>query len=227
MYELAPVPTSMFSDTGDMKISKSKSDLKKLLQTTVSVRQIEKEITCFILDGSAILYVVKWPANGTLKDYVDNFKSYISKMLHKVDVYMVLDRYRPFSTKSVTRSGRTTQACQVHQLNLDMQLPPQGVVLTVTENKRQLIKVISDELIRDDQFRNDNTQKHKLIVTGENDIPSEVHKGIVIERGDMKTTHEEADNILVQQQKTRKEFQSLLMIQMYLSCYVFNIWPRN
>ena len=74
-HELAPVPTSMFADTGDMKISKSKSDLKKLLQTTVSVRQIEKEITCFILDGSAILYVVNWPANGTLKDYVDNFKS--------------------------------------------------------------------------------------------------------------------------------------------------------
>ena len=42
-------------------------------------------------------------------------------------------------------------------------------------------------------------QKHKLIVTGENDIPSEVNKGIVIERGDMKTTHEEADNILLLQ----------------------------
>ena len=69
-----------------MKISKSKSDLKKILQTTMSARQTEKEITCCILDGSAILYIVNWPTNGTLKDYVDNFKSYISKLLYKVDV---------------------------------------------------------------------------------------------------------------------------------------------
>ena len=64
----------------------------------MSVRQIEKEITCVIIDGSAILYVVNWPANGTLKDYVGNFKSYINKMLRKVDVYLVFDRYKPFST---------------------------------------------------------------------------------------------------------------------------------
>ena len=44
-HELAPVPTSVFADTGDMKIRKSKSDLKKLLQTTVSVRQIENKST--------------------------------------------------------------------------------------------------------------------------------------------------------------------------------------
>ena len=107
-HELAPVPTSMFADTGGIKkITKSKSDLKKLLQTTGSVRQIEKEITCFIIDGSAILYVVNWPANGAFKDYVGNFKSYIDKMLRKVDVYLVFDRYKPFSTKSVTRSDRT------------------------------------------------------------------------------------------------------------------------
>ena len=43
-------------------------------------------------------------------------------------------------------------------------------------------KVISDELIRDNQFRDDHTQKHKLIVTVEDNIPSEVNKGIVIEK---------------------------------------------
>ena len=59
-----------------------------------------------------------------------------------------------------------------------MQLPPQYVVLTVTESKRQLIKVISDELIRDNQFHNDYTQKHKLIVTGEDDIPLKLTKAL-------------------------------------------------
>jgi len=35
-HELAPVPTSMFDDTGDMRIAKSKSTLKKILQVEVS-----------------------------------------------------------------------------------------------------------------------------------------------------------------------------------------------
>ena len=54
-YELASVPTSMFTDTGDLRISKAKSELKKQLQSAVSVRLTEKETTCYILDGSAIL----------------------------------------------------------------------------------------------------------------------------------------------------------------------------
>ena len=35
-------------------------------------------------------------------------------------------------------------------------------------------------------------------MTGEDDIASEVHQGIIIESSDMKNTHEKADNILVQ-----------------------------
>lgn len=35
-HELAPVPTSMFDDTGEMRIAKSKSTLKKILQVEVS-----------------------------------------------------------------------------------------------------------------------------------------------------------------------------------------------
>ena len=35
-HELAPVPTSMYDDNGDMRIAKSKSNLKKILQVEVS-----------------------------------------------------------------------------------------------------------------------------------------------------------------------------------------------
>ena len=233
-HELAPVPTSMFADTGDMKICKAKSDLKILLQSTVSVRQIDRHISCVILDGSAILYAVHWSANDTLKDYVNNFKSYLSKLLQKVDVYLVFDRYKPFSTNSVTRSGRTTQASRVHQLNLAMQLPPQNVVFTVTDNKRLLIKVICDELIQDEHFHQKHTKTHKLIVTGEDDIPSEVHKGIVVERADMITTHEEADNILVQQMvfATHKNQEGISVISddtdvFVLLCYHYLVQKLN
>lgn len=37
-YELAPVPTSMFEDSGDMRITKSKSLLKKKLEAEQSSR---------------------------------------------------------------------------------------------------------------------------------------------------------------------------------------------
>ena len=156
-HELAPVPTSMFSETGDMKICTAKSVLKKVLQSTVSTRHLETQISCNVIDGSAVLYVIHWPVNGTLQDYVTSFKYYISKMLKTRDVYLVFDRYRPYNTKSVTRSGRTTQASRVHQLSLSMPLPPQKVVLSLTENKQQLIKMICDELIKDEAFHKERT----------------------------------------------------------------------
>ena len=198
-HELAPVPTSMFTDSGDMRICTAKSVLKKLLQSEVSIRNIEKEITCTVIDGSAVLYVIHWPAAGTLKDYIDNMKDYLGKLLQKRDVFLVFDRYKAYSTKSVTRSGRSTQAARVHSLNQAMPLPPQKVVLTVTENKQQLIRIICEELERDQEFLQRYTSDHKLLITGDKDIPVELNKGIVIQRADMKTTHEEADNIIVQQ----------------------------
>ena len=70
LLELAPVPTYMLSDSGDLRICKAKSDLKKQLQSVISVLLTEKEITCSILDGSAILYEVQWPDKGVLNKYI-------------------------------------------------------------------------------------------------------------------------------------------------------------
>ena len=80
-----------------------------------------------------------------------------------------------------------------------MQLPARNAVLTVTKNKQQLIKMICDELIQDASFHNSNTSVHKLVVAGENESPIEIHKSVTIERVDLKTAHEEADNILAHQ----------------------------
>lgn len=52
-YELAPVPTSMFEDNGDMRITKSKSTLKKKLGIEVSNR-IYPQPKSVILDGCAV-----------------------------------------------------------------------------------------------------------------------------------------------------------------------------
>ena len=72
-HELAPVPTSMFDDTGDMRIAKSKSTLKNILQVEVSDR-VAGGSNVSVLDGSAIPWIVPWPADGSVQDYIANFK---------------------------------------------------------------------------------------------------------------------------------------------------------
>ena len=198
-HELAPVPTSMFNDSGEMRISKAKSILKKQLQVEVPARNAPPtEAT--VIDGSALLWVVHWPPGGAVKDFVSNFRGHIERLLQKGDVYLIFDRYEDYSTKGVTRGARVADASRIHQLNLNTALPPQKVVLTVTGNKKQLMQIICTELIKDEAFHQDHVQKQKLIITGQNKTPVQISNGgLVIHRRDMDTTHEEADNIIVQQ----------------------------
>ena len=44
-----------------------------------------------------------------------------------------------------------------------------------------------------------------FIVTGENESPTEINKSVTIKRVDLKTTHEEADNVLEHQVVAAKE----------------------
>ena len=68
-----------------------------------------------VLDGSAIL----WPADGSLKDYIANFKYAIGKRLRVEDVYLIFDRYYEYSTKSVSRGSRATGVSRVHHLQVN------------------------------------------------------------------------------------------------------------
>ena len=106
-YELSPVPTAMFSESGEMRVAKAKSVLKKVLQKEVSSRCITKAISTVVIFGSAILYLIPWPASSaTVGDFVVKFRNYIEKQPQSYDVYLVFDRYRECSTKGVTRVSR-------------------------------------------------------------------------------------------------------------------------
>ena len=61
--ELSPVPTALFNDSGEMRISKSKSDLKKLTRVDVSARHVTQEATCTVIDGCALLWIPQWPSS--------------------------------------------------------------------------------------------------------------------------------------------------------------------
>ena len=65
-----------------MKVAKAKSVLKKVLQKEVSSRYIKKTISTVVIDGSAILYLIPWPAScATVGDFVILFQNYIEKQL--------------------------------------------------------------------------------------------------------------------------------------------------
>ena len=153
-----------------------------------------------MLDGSAILWVVPWPADGSVKDYIANFKYAIGKRLRVEDVYLIFDRYYDYSTKSVTRGSRATGVSRVHHLQVNSKLPAQKILLASSKNKKQLMQLIVDDLVLDKKFHEDNTRHHKLVVTGADPMPIEISEGgVVISWADLATSHEEADNVIVQQ----------------------------
>ena len=130
-----------------MRISKSKSDLKKLTRVDVSARHVAQEATCTVIDGCALLWIPQWPSSTftqqpLLMDFVKKFKNHIKEKLESGDVYLVFDRYKGYSTKSSTRISRMTEGCKVFQLCLTAPLPSQKVTLTITENKKQYIDII-------------------------------------------------------------------------------------
>ena len=43
------------------------------------------------------------------------------------------------------------------------------------------------------------THTHKLIVIGGWDVPTQIHKGVVMDQVDLNTTYEEVDILLIQQ----------------------------
>ena len=68
----------------------------------------------------------------------------------------------------------------------------------MTENKKPLIKIIYEELQNDRDFIARFSQEHTLLITGEGD-PVEITRGRIVPRPDISTSHEEADNIIIQQ----------------------------
>ena len=65
-YELSPVPTSIFADNGDMRITKSTYMLKQKLQVSHSTRTSQLQMV--IIDENAILWVINWQVNGNVQD---------------------------------------------------------------------------------------------------------------------------------------------------------------
>ena len=150
-----------------------------------------------VIDGCAILWVIHWPSNGVVKDFVNGFIKFIFEKLSISNLYLVFDRYYDFSIKSGTRKGRAgSLAARHHKIRLDTPLPSQKAILNVTENKSQLTDIICEQLLDEvklHQASNTSNHYHKLVITGSKSIPQKINMGVIIPHRDLRTTHEEAD----------------------------------
>ena len=92
------------------------------------------------------------------------------------------------------------------------------------ENKKQLIRILCEELTEDRLYHLRSTGDHKLVITGEDPCPIEVQNEEKRIRYDLETYQEEADIIIVQQVlKCVGEAQSISVISgqilMFLFCH--------
>ena len=176
--------------------------LKSNTAQLLSARRGLENVDIIVIDGSAYFWIPSWPASGKIQHYIEKFKYHIGQKLTKADVFLVFDRYQEYSITGATRTSRGTG--MIHHLTTATILSAQKVVLTVSENKKQtnkqkkLINIICEELQIDKDFIDSFSHKHTKLITGEGD-PVEITRGRVIPRPDISTSHEEADNIIIQQ----------------------------
>ena len=102
-YELAAVPTSIFVEKNcELRISKSKSILKRILQVEVT-NPSRGTGDAVVIGGCAILWVFQWSSKGLIKNVVLNFIEYATNKMHCYRrTHVIFYRYNT-SIKDTTR----------------------------------------------------------------------------------------------------------------------------
>ena len=132
--------------SGNMRICKSKADLKRCTKVETSRTG---NTNCTVLDGCAIMWCIAWPlsSQALVRDYVESFKNYLRNFFHLGDVYLMFDRYIAYSTKCSAHKARAPDGSRIYKLSANSLLPSQKHTLTNTDNKKQLIQIIIEILV--------------------------------------------------------------------------------
>ena len=182
-----------------MKSAKSKSSLSKIGKKVSFWSMKKSELV--VIDGCAILLVVKWPTNRLVSYYIANYCDFVFLKLQSHDMAVVFDRYHDFSIKSSTRANRGTFSARTLFLTPSSPLPGKSVTLTSASCKSQIIRYITDGLI---QRAVSGFYSSALLITRLLATPTKITRGIVKERQNPNTSHEQADLIMVQQACQKK-----------------------
>ena len=194
-YELAPVPTSLFYDSGDARYSTAKNVLMNKLKVEESSRGIHPD--AIVIDGGGMLHSkIHWPTNGLVRDLVDGIEKYLRKIINTSDVYLIFDRYYEGSIKSDTRLIRVGAFRRSHQLTMAMDLPPKDMCMSSIQTKECLIELIAETLFQ--KFIDEISDK-RLIITSKSKTPEEINHGVRIKRHDLVSYYDEADYLIPQQ----------------------------
>ena len=109
-HENQGCPPSL-SDQGNLRLPKKKSELTECLQAlTVPQSQMPRNLNVVIIDGAAVVNMVKPGTEQTLSEYAaDSFIPYIRAQLSQVTrLDIVWDEYLKNSLKATTRGKRGT-----------------------------------------------------------------------------------------------------------------------
>jgi len=138
-YELAPVPSSIFDEYGDMrKGSKAILVHKLAVFATSPLGPVDAEL----VDGNEAIYHTLWPRNSTLKKFADNF---VSSFERPHTTYIIFDRYGKHSIKSHERQRRAKGSkSDEYVLNSNTILPAKDVIMRSDVNKSALIQFMCD-----------------------------------------------------------------------------------
>ena len=193
--ELAPVPTSLFEDSGEARYPTTKSVLMNKLKVEVSSRGIVPDAV--VVDGGEMLHsAIYWPKDGLVSDLLKSVEKYTSKTNDFSDVCIIFDRYFKKSIKSDTRLQRVDGFKRVHHLGMNSPLPPKEICLSSIKTKKKLFEIIVENLL--EKFTTKQIQ-HKLTVTSDDIYPEETSQGIRTKREDLESHFDEADYIIPQQ----------------------------
>ena len=178
--ELAAVLTSIFDEKrGELRISKSTSILKRRLQVEVT-NPSRGTGHAVVIDGCAILWVLRWPSKGIIKGAVLNFVKYATNKMHCYRrTHVIFDRYKT-SIKDAIRRQRACEATREYKLTMNAPLPQQQVVLSVMKNKVQLIDLICEEL----QQLDDVPLNTSFVIKERTPVPTEVRSDALVQRFD-------------------------------------------
>ena len=81
-----------------MRICKAKSKLKRSLQIEVS-RRNAGDADATVIDGSALLWTVHWPADGSVADFIVNVNKRIASYMINSDIYLIFDKYHEMAER--------------------------------------------------------------------------------------------------------------------------------
>ncbi len=149
-YENQPCPPSL-SDGGKLRLG-TKSDIVHCLEDTL-VTTVDEDTTLgvadvFVLDGAAIVNMLRPGSSKTFRDYALNvFLPYVKLQLDKAQrVDIVWDEYRPGTLKQQARDKRGKGVRR--RVAPNNAIPKNwGEFLRLSENKKELFAFLSREVI--------------------------------------------------------------------------------